>query len=64
VDVGEMQTKLSRWAEQDKARCFEDLFNLLYDGNWLRTAQVHVRQKKAGIPWRIFGFYTGNHVIG
>jgi RNA-directed DNA polymerase len=44
VDVGEMQTKLSRWAEQDKARCFEDLFNLLYDGNWLRTAQGHVRQ--------------------
>jgi RNA-directed DNA polymerase len=44
VDVGERQTKLSRWAEQDKARCFEDLFNLLYDDNWLRTAQVHVRQ--------------------
>jgi RNA-directed DNA polymerase len=44
VDVGDMQTKLSRWAEQDKARGFEDLFNLLYDGNWLRTAQVHGRQ--------------------
>jgi RNA-directed DNA polymerase len=44
VDVGEMQAKLSRWAEKDKARIFDDVFNLLYDEDWLRTAQTHVRQ--------------------
>jgi hypothetical protein len=31
VDVSERQKKLSRWAEEDKSRSFEDLFNLLYD---------------------------------
>jgi RNA-directed DNA polymerase len=44
VDVGEMQTKLSRWAEQDRTKEFKDLSNLLYDGDWLRTAQRHVKQ--------------------
>ena len=44
MDVGEMQTKLSRWAEKDKTRLFGDVFNLLYDEDWLRTAQIHVRQ--------------------
>jgi RNA-directed DNA polymerase len=44
VNVGEMQTTLSRWAEEDKTRQFEDVFNLLYDGDWLRTAQAHVKQ--------------------
>jgi group II intron reverse transcriptase/maturase len=44
VDVGEMQTKLSRWAEKDRDRSFGDLYNLLHDETWLRTAQTHVRQ--------------------
>src|SRR5688500_430112 len=44
VDVGEMQTKLSRWAEEDKTRQFGDMSNLLHNGDWLRTAQAHVRQ--------------------
>jgi RNA-directed DNA polymerase len=44
VDVGEMQTKLSRWAEQDRSRIFDDLYNLLHDDKWLRTAQARVRQ--------------------
>jgi len=44
VDVGEMQTKLSRWAEEDKTRRFEDVFNLLHDEDWLRIAQAHVKQ--------------------
>ena len=44
MDVGEMQTKLSRWAEEDKTRQFDDLFNLLYDEEWLRTAQAHVKR--------------------
>jgi RNA-directed DNA polymerase len=44
VAVGEMQTKLRRWAEKDKTRRFEDVSNLLYDEDWLRTAQIHVKQ--------------------
>jgi RNA-directed DNA polymerase len=43
VDVGEMQTKLSQRAEQDKSRSLKDLYNLLYDEDWLRTAQTHVK---------------------
>jgi RNA-directed DNA polymerase len=44
VDVGETQKKLSRWAVQDKTHRFYDLYHLLYDDDWLRTAQNHVRQ--------------------
>jgi len=44
VNVGAMQTKLSRWAETDKTRIFDAVFNLLYDGDWSRTAQAHVNQ--------------------
>jgi len=44
VNVGEMQTKLSQRAEEDKSNKFSDLYNLLYDEDWLRTAQAHVRQ--------------------
>jgi RNA-directed DNA polymerase len=39
-----MQTKLRQWAEEDKSKEFRDLYNLLYDDNWLRTAQAHGRQ--------------------
>jgi RNA-directed DNA polymerase len=44
VDVSEMQTKLSQGAEQDRTRRFNDLYHLLYNEDWLRTAQAHVRQ--------------------
>jgi RNA-directed DNA polymerase len=44
VDVGEMQKKLSLWAEQDKSKRFYDLFDLLHQDEWIRTAQKHVRQ--------------------
>ncbi len=44
MDVGEMQKKLSQWAEQDRLRIFKDLWNLLHQDDWLRTAQAHVRQ--------------------
>jgi RNA-directed DNA polymerase len=39
-----MQTKLSQWAEEDRSRRFSDLYNLLYQEDWLRTAHAHVRQ--------------------
>ena len=31
MNVGEMQRKLSVWAEQDKEHQFFDLYHLLYD---------------------------------
>ena len=48
MNVGEMQTKLSQRAAEDKSKTFHDLYNLLYDEDWLQTAQTHVRQN-AGI---------------
>jgi len=44
VNVGEMQRKLSRWAEQDKNKQFYGLFDLLCDKDWLRLAHDHVAQ--------------------
>ncbi len=44
MDVGETQKKLSRWAEQDRTHRFYDLYHLLHHEDWLRTAQIHVRQ--------------------
>jgi hypothetical protein len=41
VNVGEMQRKLSRWAEQDKNKQFYGLFDLLCDKDWLRLAHDH-----------------------
>jgi len=40
-----MQRKLSRWAEQDKTKQFDGLFDLLCDKDWLRLAHDHVAQK-------------------
>jgi hypothetical protein len=37
MNVGDMQRKLSQWAEQDKARQFYDLYDFLYDQDWLRV---------------------------
>jgi RNA-directed DNA polymerase len=44
MNVGEMQKKLSLWAERDKSRRFYGLYELLYQDDWIRTAQKHVRQ--------------------
>jgi RNA-directed DNA polymerase len=44
VDVGEMQKKLSQWAEQDKELRFFDLYHLLHQEDWIGTAQVHVKR--------------------
>jgi group II intron reverse transcriptase/maturase len=42
MNIGEMQRKLSMWAEQDPERKFYGLFNLLCDMDWLRLAHDHV----------------------
>jgi retron-type reverse transcriptase len=42
MNVGEMQRKLSLWAEQDKGRTFYGLYKLLYDMDWLQLAHDYV----------------------
>jgi RNA-directed DNA polymerase len=42
VNVGEMQKKLSQWAEEDKDRRIKDLYSLLCNEEWLRVAHTHV----------------------
>lgn len=43
-----MQKKLHRWATQDPQRCFDDLFNLVYDPAFLMLAWDRVRSNKGG----------------
>jgi retron-type reverse transcriptase len=42
MNIGEMQRKLSCWAEQDKERKFHGLFDLISDMDWLRLAHDYV----------------------
>jgi RNA-directed DNA polymerase len=44
MNIGEMQRKLSLWAEQDKGRKFYGLFDLISDMDWLRLAHDYVAQ--------------------
>jgi RNA-directed DNA polymerase len=54
--VLEMQTKLHRWAGEDKTRRFDDLFNLVADPDFLLVAWERVRSntgaRTAGIDGR------------
>jgi RNA-directed DNA polymerase len=43
-----MQTKLHQWAISDPGRCFDDLFNLIYDPAFLVVAWSRVRGNKGG----------------
>lgn len=49
MNIGEMQRKLSLWAEQDRERRFYDLYNLLCGKDWLRLAHDHVRQNAGSV---------------
>jgi len=49
MNVGEMQRKLSEWATQDKERKFYGLYDLLYDGDWLRLAHDYVKQNAGSV---------------
>ena len=42
-----MQTKLHQWAMADPGRCFDDLFNLVYDPAFLAVAWARVRATRA-----------------
>lgn len=44
MNIGEMQRKLSLWAEQDKERRFFDLYALICREDWLRLAYEYVAQ--------------------
>jgi RNA-directed DNA polymerase len=44
MNIGEMQRKLSLWAEQDKGRKFYGLFDLICDLDWLWLAYEYVVQ--------------------
>jgi group II intron reverse transcriptase/maturase len=44
MNAGEMQRKLSLWAEKDKEFRFFDLYHLLYDKDWIRLAHDYVKQ--------------------
>jgi len=49
MNVGEMQRKLSTWAEQDKGHRFFDLHHLLYDEDWLLLAHDYVAQNAGSV---------------
>jgi RNA-directed DNA polymerase len=44
MNIGEMQRKLSVWAERDKERKFYGLFDLVCQEDWLRLAHDYVAQ--------------------
>ena len=44
--VLQMQMKLHRWAMDDKNHCFDDLFNLVYDSDFLAQAWIRIRSNK------------------
>lgn len=49
MNIGEMQRKLSVWAEQDKERKFYGLYKLLYNMDWLRLAHDYVKQNAGSV---------------
>ena len=42
MNIGEMQRSLSVKAEREPGHQFDDLFNLIFDQDWLRLAHDHV----------------------
>src|SRR2546425_9337779 len=44
MNIGEMQRKLSLWAEQDQGRKFYGLFDLICNKDWLWLAYERVAQ--------------------
>lgn len=49
MNIGEMQRKLSLWAEQNNHHRFFDLFHLIYDKDWLRLAHDYVKENADSI---------------
>jgi RNA-directed DNA polymerase len=59
MNVGEMQRKLSQWAEQDKERKFYGLYKLLYDMEWLRLTHDYVKQNAGSVTAGCDGINMG-----
>src|ERR1035437_4776549 len=59
--VREMQAKLHRWGGEDSSRRFGDLFNLVYDPDFLAEAWMRVRGNKGARTPGIDGV-TAAHV--
>jgi retron-type reverse transcriptase len=49
MNVSDMQRKLGTWAVQDPERKFVDLYKLLLDEEWLKTAHDHVKQNRGSV---------------
>jgi RNA-directed DNA polymerase len=49
MNIGEMQRKLSYWAEQDAERQFYGLYKLISRSDWLRLAHDHVAKNAGSI---------------
>jgi len=64
MNIGEMQRKLSLWAEQNKERKFYGLFDLICREDWLRLASDYVAQnagsKTAGCDGVDMGEFEGD----
>ena len=59
-----MQTKLHQWAKADPGRCFDDLFNLVYDPAFLAVAWHRVRGNKGARTAGIDGIAPRSVVFG
>jgi hypothetical protein len=53
VNVGEMQRKLSQWAERDKNHRFFDLYHLLYDKECHQRKTEYDRRMESPLPGKL-----------
>jgi RNA-directed DNA polymerase len=59
-----MQTKLHQWAMADPGRCFDDLFNLVYDPAFLGVGWARVRGNKGARTAGVDGVAPRSIVFG
>jgi len=59
-----MQKKLHQWATTDPGRCFDDVFNLVYDPAFLTVAWRRVRGNKGARTAGIDGVKPNSIVFG
>jgi len=59
-----MQTKLHQWAADDPGRCFDDIYNLVYDPAFLVVAWARVRGNKGARSAGVDGVAPRSIVFG
>ncbi|MBA3425574.1 MAG: group II intron reverse transcriptase/maturase [Rubrobacter sp.] len=59
-----MQTKLHQWAADDPGRCFDDIYNLVYDPAFLVVAWARVRGNKGARSAGVDGVAPRSVVFG